>query len=300
MIDAIVIGLIESAPIILAAVGFTLIYYLSGFINIAYAETLTVGAYVAVVFNTMLGWSFYASLFPVALLSGLFSVLTYLLVFRPAINRGVGPVEMIVLGVGLSFLLRHAVRVGFGVESYQIDLAGTSYLSVLGTGITSSQIVSLALVAMVAVGLYLLIYRTNQGGRIRALASNEPLALVSGIDPRKVAVLVWFLAGIVGGLAGAFTASFSFVDYEVGWDMILILIMIAIIGGIGSVRGAIIAGLAVGLVTAVVTLQTGSPIYAQVALLALFILTLRLKKTLPLKKILRLNLSGRSILKWGS
>lgn len=287
MTDAIVIGLIESAPIILAAVGFTLIYYLNGFINVAYAETVTIGAYIAVVFNTMLGWSFYASLVPAALLSGLFSVLTYLLVFRPAINRGVGPVEMIVLAVGLSFFVRHAVRVGFGLESYQLDMADTSYLSILGTGITNSQIISLALVAVVVVGLYLLIYRTSQGGRIRALADNEPLALVSGIDPRKVAVLVWFLAGVVGGLAGVFTGSFAFVEYELGWNMILILIMIAVIGGIGSVRGTLIAGLAVGVITSIVTLQTGSPIYAQVTLLALFIVALRLKK------------SGQFALSWG-
>lgn len=281
MVDAVLIGLIESAPIILASVGFTLIYYLNGFINVAYAETLTVGAYVATVFNTMLGWNVYASLVPAALLSGLFSVLSYLVVFRPALRRGVGPVEMIVLAVGLSFFIRHAIRVGFGLESYQLDMAGTTYLSILGTGITSSQLISLALVAVFAVGLYLLIYRTSQGGRIRALASNEPLALVSGIDPRKVAVLVWFLAGVVGGLAGVFTASFSFVDYQLGWNMILILIMIAIIGGIGSVRGALLAGSAVGIITSIVTLQLGSPIYAQVVLLSLFIVVLRLKSGRP-------------------
>jgi branched-subunit amino acid ABC-type transport system permease component len=127
-------------------------------------------------------------------------------------------------------------------------------------------------------GLYLLIYRTSQGSRIRALANNQPLALVSGIDPRKVSVLVWFIAGVVGGLAGVFTGTFAFVDYQLGWNMILILIMIAIIGGVGSVRGALIAGFAVGIITSVVTLQMASPIYAQVILLVLFIGVLRLKK----------------------
>jgi branched-subunit amino acid ABC-type transport system permease component len=278
MIDAVVIGLIESAPLVLAAVGFTLIYYLNGFINVAYAETITVGAYTAVVFNNTLGWSVYASMVPAALLSGVFSVVTYLLVFRPALNRGVGPVEMIVLSVGLSFFIRHALRVGFGLDSYQYDLRDPSYLSLLGTGITSSQIISLLLVAAVAVLCYVLIYRTPHGGQIRAFASNKDLARVSGINPHKVAVLVWFLGGVVGGLAGVFTGTFAFVDYELGWDTILVLIMVAIIGGVGSVRGALIAGLVVGIVTSVISLWTQSPIYAQVALLALFVVVLRLRK----------------------
>lgn len=288
MVDAIVIGLIESAPLILAAVGFTLIYYLNGFINVAYAETVTVGAYAAVVFNGTLGWSIYSAMIPAALVAGVFSVLTYLLVFRPALNRGVGNVEMIVLSVGLSFLVRHGLRVGFGLSSYQYDMRDPSYLTLLGTGITSSQITSLLLVAAVSLGMYLLIYRTGQGGRIRAFASNHDLALVSGINPNRVAVLVWFLAGLVGGFAGIFTGTFAFIDYQVGWNMILILIMIAIIGGVGSVRGALFAGLGVGVVTSIITLRSGSPIYAQIALLALFIVALRLKKSgLPLVKLQR-------------
>lgn len=277
MVDAIVIGLIESAPLILAAVGFTLIYYLNGFINVAYAETITLGAYAAVVFNGFLGWGIYWAMIPAALLAGVFSVLTYLLVFRPALNRGVGPVEMIVLSVGLSFLVRHGLRVGFGLSSYQYEMRDPSYLSLFGTGITSSQITSLILVAVVSLGLYLLIYRTGQGGRIRAFASNHDLALVSGINPNRVAILVWFLAGVVGGFAGIFTGTFAFIDYQVGWNMILILIMIAILGGIGSVRGALIAGLGIGIITSIITLRSGSPIYAQIVLLALFIVVLRMK-----------------------
>ena len=49
--DSIFIGLLEASPLILAAMGFTLIYYLNGFINFAYGESITFGAYFAVLFN---------------------------------------------------------------------------------------------------------------------------------------------------------------------------------------------------------------------------------------------------------
>ena len=91
--DAIFIGLLQASPLVLAAMGFTLIYYLNGFINFAYGETITFGAYFALLFNVTFGLGFYLSLIPATLLCGLLSVATYLLIFRPAIRKGVGPSE---------------------------------------------------------------------------------------------------------------------------------------------------------------------------------------------------------------
>ena len=116
--DALVLGLFEAAPLVLAAVGFTLIYYLNGFINVAYAENITLGAYFAALLNSILGLNFYLTIIPAALLSGGVSVLTFLVVFRPALRRGVGNTEMIILSVGLSFFIRYASRLVFGSRLY--------------------------------------------------------------------------------------------------------------------------------------------------------------------------------------
>ncbi|SFE58394.1 branched-chain amino acid ABC transporter permease [Blastococcus tunisiensis] len=274
--DTLIIGLIEAAPLVLAAIGFTLIYYLNGFINVAYAETVTSGAYFAILFNSILGLNFYAAIVPAALLAGALSALTYVAVFRPALRRGVGKIEMIVLSVGLSFLMRHAVRLFFGVDLYLFDITDPSYLSVFGTGVTSAQIWAMVLAVLIAVGAYLLTYKTTYGQQIRGLASNADLAATSGIDPTKTSVLVWFVSGVAGGLAGIFIGVFSFVDYTLGWNLILIIIMVTIIGGIGSVRGALVAGAATGIATAVLT-NLSDPLYAQVFLLLLFIAVLRFR-----------------------
>ena len=57
-------------------------------------------------FNTTFGLDFYAILIPTAVLSGLLSVATYLVIFRPARRRNVGGLEMIIISFGLSILLR--------------------------------------------------------------------------------------------------------------------------------------------------------------------------------------------------
>jgi branched-subunit amino acid ABC-type transport system permease component len=277
LIDSLVLGVFEAAPLILAAMGFTLIFYLNRFINVAYAENITLGAYAAVFFNTTLGLDFYLTIVPSALLSGVVSVLAYLLVFRPALRRGLGSAELIVLSVGLSFAIRYAARLIFGIELYLFDTGPINSISVLGTGVTSFQLVALALVATFAVALYLVIFKTNYGERMRALAGNEALAQVSGINPTKVSILIWFIAGVAGGLAGIFYGVFSFVHADLGWSLILIIIMITVIGGIGNVRGAVVVGIGAGILTVLAT-QFIQPLYAQILLLVLFIVVLRVTR----------------------
>ncbi len=275
--NALVLGLFEAAPLILAAAGFTLIFYLSGFINVAYAENLTFGAYFGVMMNAGWGMGFYFSIIPAALFTGCLSVLTYLLVYRPSIRRGVGPTELIILSVGVSFFLRYGSRLFFGSRLYQFDIAAPAYLEVMGTGVTSVQIVALVLVAVIAILLYLFIYYTNYGEMMRALANNEELARASGINPTKVSILIWFIAGVAGGLAGIFFGVFSFVNYLLGWRQILIIIMITIVGGVGNVRGALITGVVAGIVVAGMTLVT-EPLYGQIIVLVFFIGILKHKK----------------------
>ena len=275
--DSLILGIIEAAPLVLAAMGFTLIFYLNGFINVAYAETVTVGAYFAIVFNSMLGLNFYLAIIPSALLSGVISVATYLVVFRPALRRGVESTEMIILSVGLSFFMRYSLRLIFGSTLYALDIVSSTSINIFGIGITNIQLTALVLVAVITVALYLFIYRTNYGEMMRGLANNEVLAMVSGINPVKVSVLIWFLAGVAGGLAGLFYGVFSFVNTLLGWKLVLIIIMVTIVGGIGNVRGALIASIGAGIITAAVTLVT-KPLYGEVILLLVFIGVLRLKK----------------------
>lgn len=287
LLDSAVLGLFQAGPLVLAAIGFTLIYYLNGFINVAYSETITVGAYMAVTFNAILGWNVYLSIVPSALLAGGLSVLTYLLIFRPALRRGVGPTEMIILSVGVSFLLRFLLRIGdipviteltgfsfFGIELYNFQTGPLVNVDVLGVVVTETKLAALGLAAAFTVGLYLFIFRTNYGVRMRALAGNLELAQVSGIDPVRVSVLIWFIAGVAGGLAGIFLGIFSFVNSDIGWNLILIVIMISIVGGTGNVRGALVAGITAGILVAFIT-QLTQPFYAQIALLLFFIIVLK-------------------------
>jgi branched-chain amino acid transport system permease protein len=184
--QSVVIGVAYDAPLVLAAIGFALLYRLTGLINVAYAETLTLGAYFAMWLNTTFGLDFYAVLIPTAILSGLLSVATYLVIFRPAKKRNVGGLEMIIISFGLAVFLRHGLQFIFGSPVRFFDVPPPDTVSILGVGVTSFRLVAVFTVALVSLLLYLFIQRSQFGLQIRALASDEQLAQVSGIRPLVV------------------------------------------------------------------------------------------------------------------
>lgn len=273
IVDVLFIGILQASPLILAAMGFTLIYYLNGFINFSYGEGITFGAYFASLLNVTFGLSFYLSIVPAAMMTGAVSVLTYLYVYRPAIERGVKPSELIILSVGLSFVMRYGLILMVGAENVYLNEPPISFFNIWGMGTTSLQIIALVLVFAFAFNLYWLIYHTGFGEKVRGLADNPELAQVCGINPHRVSISVWFVAGCAAGLAGIFQGVFALVNPLMGWNLILITVMVSIIGGVGSVRGALVAATVAGCLTAAITLVT-KPLYAEVFLLMAFVVVL--------------------------
>jgi branched-chain amino acid transport system permease protein len=272
-----VIGLTEYAPLVLAAIGFALLYRLSGLINVAYSETITLGAYFAVWLNTTFNLDFYAVVFPAGLLAGVLSVATYLLIFRPARQRNVGTLEMIIISFGLSIFLRYGLQFVFGYPVRSFDIPPPETIWVLGIGVGSFRMLAVASVAALALLLYLFIQRSSLGLQIRALASDEALAQVSGIRPLAVTVMIWFIAGVAGGLAGAFLGVGSSVAPFLGWRQFLFVLLVVLVGGSWGLGGVILVGVGAGVALAAMTLQFGEGLYAQLVLIVVFVLILKVR-----------------------
>lgn len=275
--DAIVIGLTEHAPLVLGAMGFFLLYRLTGLINVAYSETITLGAYFGMWLNTTFGLGFYTVLAPAALLSGLVSVATYFLIFKPAKRRGVGGLELIIISLGLSVFLRHGLQFVFGYPVRFYDVPPPDTINVLGVGVGTFRLLGLVMVMLLATVLYWFIQKTNLGLQIRALASDESLAEVSGIKPLLVTVLIWFIAGVAGGLAGAFYGVGSSVAPLLGWRQFLLVLLVVLVGGAKSIRGVIVAGVVTGIALAAMSLQFGQILYAQLIVIVAFIVFLKIR-----------------------
>lgn len=275
--DSLVIGLTEHAPLVLAAMGFALLYRLTGLINVAYAETLTLGAYLGMWVNTTFDLSFYAILLPAGIMAGFVSVGTYFAIFRPAKRRNVGVLEMIIISFGLSIFLRYGLQFIFGFPVRFFDVPPPDTHSVLGVGVSSFRLLALGSVLVLSLLLYWFIQKSNLGLQIRALASDEDLAQATGIRPLAVTVLIWFIAGLAGGLAGAFYGVGSSVDPQLGWRQFLFILLVVLVGGAKNIGGVIIAGIGTGVALAAMSLRFGQVLYAQLALIVAFILILKVR-----------------------
>lgn len=274
---SIVIGLTEHAPLVLAAIGFALLYRLTGLINVAYAETITLGGYFAMHLNTTYGLGFFVVLIPAGVLAGLLSVVTYLLIFRPAKLRGVGELELIIMSLGLSIALRYGLQFIWGTPQRVFAERPPDSVEILGVGVASFRLVALLSVVILAVGLYLFIQRSRYGLMVRALAGDEALAQVSGIRPFAVTVLIWFIAGVAGGMAGAFYGVGSSVTPLRGESVFLLILLVVLVGGIWGLNGIIAVGVATGIALAFMTLTFGQALYAQLALIAGFLVVLKVR-----------------------
>lgn len=58
------------------------------------------------------------------------------------------------------------------------------------------------LAVLVAIGVWVLLYKTPLGYRIRAVGSNSSAAKMSGINSKKVYITAFFISGALAGLAG--------------------------------------------------------------------------------------------------
>lgn len=273
---AVIIGLTEQAPLVLAAMGMALIYNLSKVINVAFAETITLGAYFAQWVNVSFGASFYLSLAVSGILAGVLSCVTYLVVFRTADRRGVGVVEVIIISLGLSVLLRYALQFVFGTEARFFETPPPTFMKLFGVGFTSFQLTAFILVVVLALLIYLFVQKTVWGRRVRALASDADLAKVSGINPLLTTLVMWFIAGAAGGLAGAFWGVASSAKPGLGWDRFLLTLLVVLVGGTRGLRGVILAGMGTGVLLSALKLEI-APLRAEIVLLVAFILVLKLR-----------------------
>lgn len=272
-----VVGATENAPLVLAAFGFALLYRLTGLLNVAYAETITLGAYFAVWMNNSWGLGFYVVLLPAGLLAGVLSVVTYLAIFRVAKGRRVGNLEMIVISFGLSIFLQHGLQFVFGYRRRAFDIPPPNTVEVFGVGVSLFRLLALASVAALTTIVYQFIQRTSYGLQIRALASNEGLAQASGVRPLRVTILIWFIAGLCGGLAGVFYGAGASVESFLGIDEILLILLVVLVGGIWGLLGVVVVGMATGIALTGITLEYGNSLYAELVLVLAFLGVLKLR-----------------------
>jgi branched-chain amino acid transport system permease protein len=99
----------------------------------------------------------------------------------------------------------------------------------------------------VAVGLWLVFYRTRWGMLVRAATVDREMLGALGVDVASLYTQVFVFGSWLAGLGGALSAPTVAVALGMDGDVLTTAFVVVVIGGLGSFAGSFISALLVGL-----------------------------------------------------
>ena len=262
--DVLVFGVITGAVIALGSLGMAMVFAQYRFLNFAYGEFLTIGAYIYLAVGGLgSGWGGIAL---AAGVTGGLGVLSQQLVFKPLVDRG--PITMTVASMGLGFAAQAIIGAiwGTGVQAVEIPTLKLSVGPFDDLQVTIGFTV-LALAALTAA----MLYGTSTGRQLRASADNRTLAAVSGVNLRRVGLLTWGLGGALAAVAGVLTAAYGQLTPTMGFQTLFPIIAAVLISGGGNPFRAAAGGFLIGIASELGAVFVGSAYKPAMAIVALAI-----------------------------
>jgi len=165
---------------------------------------------------------------------------------RPLQDR---PVVTVIIGtVMIGIVIQNAALMTWGSVPFRPRSPfGRQVIDVFGAALSAHALFVIVVAFLMIALLYLFIYRTAIGARMRAVAQDRDAARLMGIGVDRMFVLTWIIAGLLTGAAGILVGPMWFADVNMGDPIALKAFAAIIIGGFSSVPGAIVGGILVGL-----------------------------------------------------
>ncbi len=198
-----VLGLSTAAVFALAASGLVLTYTTTGIFNFAHGAIGMLGAFTYWQLHVDWGWPV-----PLALAAVLLVAAPVLgLLIERSIMRGLTDApETIRIVVTVSLLV---ALLGLGIwiwpaqSVYRVPLLfGGARSTIFDVNITWHDLSAFFVAIAVAIGLRLLLFRTQVGLDMRATVDSRPLAMLHGARPHRSAAIAWAIGCSLAALAG--------------------------------------------------------------------------------------------------
>ncbi len=257
----IVPALTYGSQLALGAIFVTLIYGILRFANFATGDMMSFGTMFAVLLTyyfQSLGINL--GIFPTALITipfATFMMILYMLsidkfVFEYYRIKKSPPVQLAMVSVGVMFVTQAIIRIVIGpadrtfLDGQKFILKASEFKEMTGLNegltIKSTQAITLVVTMIVVSIMFWFLNRTKTGTSMRAYSDNEDLALLSGIDPKKIVLITWIIAGILATIGGILYGLDKSYRPFVYFNNMLPIFAAAIVGGIGNPFGAFLGG----------------------------------------------------------
>ncbi len=255
MIEAIIVnGLIFGFIYALLALGFTLIYGVSGIVNMTHGAFFMIGTYIfATVFNAISPsippeWSNLTILLAAIIaivLTGVIGSIFYRLALHPIVGDDLAILVVSVCG-GLIF--QQLVFIVFGTLFVSVPSLIRGTMTILNVRVANSVVLGAICSALFFIALWLFIAKTKNGKAMKALSQDHEAAMLMGINRERTFMLTAAISAALASIAGILIVSSTTgqANASIWLQPLALSFAIVVLGGLGSIKGTLIGGLIFG------------------------------------------------------
>jgi branched-chain amino acid transport system permease protein len=262
-------GLITGAIYALLAVGYSLVFSVSGALNLAQGAFVALGALAMYSFShsahLSLPLAFLASL---AVVAAAIAIIEWV-VIRPAVTR-ISHASLLMMMGGLLTAFEGAAFLIWGSNPFSMDqfsgsrpvTAGKLSIPTQGFWVVGAMLASVIVLSW-------LLSRSRWGRGLRATSENMTAARLMGVPVDRMILLSFVSAAVLGVIAGAVIAPLTSLDYASMATYTNEGLIAVSLGGLGSVYGSVAGGLVLGVVEAIVSGYVSSLFSTAISLIIL-------------------------------
>jgi branched-chain amino acid transport system permease protein len=281
-INAVSLGAIYA----LFSLGYALVFSILGVLNLAHSALFMWGAFIGLIVLDLWQLPVWVAFLLAMIGAGLLSVALELVAFRPLRRRNAARIAQLISSIGAALLLVNIAQLVFQqiynrTEAYYPrDLAilpfiPTETIIIGDIRIAPIRIVTFIIAIALMIILQYMVTRTRIGQQMRAVAFDQRIASLLGINVSRVYIVTFFMAGALGGAAGVlFGVTFLNVTPFIGEDIALIGLTAIVLGGLGSINGAVLGGFIVAFLQTASTALGGSSYRDAIVFILLFLVLL--------------------------
>lgn len=258
MLEQIILyGAINSFVYALLALGFTLIYGVSGIVNMAHGAFFLIGAYFFGALSIFLSSFFPAeflyivpvlALIVTPILTGIIGSIFYRLTLHQVLGD---EIATLVVSLGGAVIFQQIIWLGFGstlAEQFNMPNILPGTFTVANVRIVNAQVLAAVLSSVLFVSLWIFIARTKSGKAMKALSQDLEASMLVGVSVEKMYVLTSAISAGIACIAGVFFTSSMTMNVSASmWLQALALsFSVVILGGLGSIKGTLVGALIFG------------------------------------------------------
>jgi branched-chain amino acid transport system permease protein len=271
-------GFAISSLYALGAMGFALIFGVSGVLNLSHGALMVAAVVAAWAAGDQLHVGPYTGAVIGIFVGFIVTLLTYFIIVSPLqrtrkIREEEKEIFILTATLLWGIMIQELIAYLYTNNAKTVAPIVEGVMSIVGVRTPKNEFFTAIVCWLVIGGLWLLVNRTRAGKAVLAASMNPRGVTLLGIELSQIYITIWAIYGLLVGVAGVLLGMFLGVSsYSVG-PLTASAFSIVVLGGLGSVSGALIAAYVVGYLETI-TAYLISPAYRTIPALLLLILVM--------------------------